>query len=221
MLFLPHRFSARSITLVRFRSSQRFTFRVGRPQLAAGVCRSRGGLHLRGAVATGVAGTLEGEPGGVVRLRGGAATGAAHGPDGSNLPRVGGRQKAGVSELNGGSIARRLRCCCGGGVFTRCLSVSAATKDSAAWLLHDAALSTAPLGQLRQSWWFPLKVGPGGACTPALKARSFAVQTFRARSVRGVNNADGLEWAPTGSPLEIIRGRRSRREKVATELSSN
>lgn len=72
--------------------------RVDRPQLAAGVRRSRGGVYPGGALATGAAGALEGEPGGVVRLHGGASAGASHGSDGGNVPCVGGRDEAGVSD---------------------------------------------------------------------------------------------------------------------------
>lgn len=72
--------------------------RVDRPQLAARVRWSRGGIHPGGAVAAGAAGALEGEPCGIVRLRGRAAAGASHGPDGGHVPCVGGREEAGVSE---------------------------------------------------------------------------------------------------------------------------
>lgn len=78
--------------------------RVDRAQLTTWVRRSRGGVYPRGAVATGAAGALEGEPGGVVRLHGGAAAGASHGSDGGHVPCLGGRNQTGVSEWPAGAF---------------------------------------------------------------------------------------------------------------------
>lgn len=70
---------------------------MDRPQLSPWLRWLRGCVHRRGAVATGVAGALAREPSRLVRVHGGEAAGAPHGPYGSDVPCLGGRDEAGVS----------------------------------------------------------------------------------------------------------------------------